>query len=182
MKDIFSIDNRGVNSEEENIFEELETNYHANFKKVILENSVKNNDYSKAIKEWIFYGDVFEELSYCICGHSIRENYVIYNIHNHRTLIVGNHCIKKVHMIRKPANKSRKNYLEMAKIKAKNIGESDFIKRLFETFETTEKIEFNSKKELQALERIGGLPWRYKINKSFGILKSDQHNSVSLIE
>lgn len=132
---------------------------------------MNNNNYSKAIKEWVFYGEVFEEVSYCICGHSIRDNCVIHNILNERTLITGNCCIKKVGMIRKHANKSRKNYLEMAKMNAKNLGESDFIKRLFETFETTRKIEFNSKKELQALERIGGLPWRYKINKSFEILE-----------
>ena len=166
MKDIFSIDNRGVNFEEEKEFEEIETNYHANFKKVILDNSLSNNDYSKAIKEWAFYGEVFEEVSNCICGHYIRDNCVIRNRINDRTLVTGNCCIRKVGVIRKHANKSRKNYLEMAKLKAKNPGELDFIKRLIKTFETTNQIQINSTKELQALERIAGLSWRYKINTS----------------
>lgn len=152
MKDIFSIDNRGVNSEEENIFEELETNYHANFKKIILDNSLNNNNYSKAIKEWVFYGEVFEEVSYCICGHSIRDNCVIHNILNERTLITGNCCIKKVGMIRKHANKSRKNYLEMAKMNAKTLENQILLKDCLKHLKQQEKLNSILKKSCRLLK------------------------------
>ena len=36
-----------------------------------------------------------EEEGTCICGHAIREHYIIQNVINSKKLIAGNYCVKK---------------------------------------------------------------------------------------
>jgi hypothetical protein len=137
--------------------------YHKTFIKIIMENSCEKVDYFKAIQEWKYYGETFEEESNCICGHYIMVNCIIHNIKNEKTLITGNCCINKIGFERKHANKSRDNYLELCLVKCKNIAERDFIEELINVFETREEIIFGSEKEILAIEKISGIKYRYKV-------------------
>ncbi len=69
-------------------------NNHKQFIEQIVLNSESKN-YDDAIKEWHF---LYEEFggNKCICGHIIKFNYHIKNIINHKRLIVGSVCIKRL--------------------------------------------------------------------------------------
>lgn len=138
------------------------TDYHANFIKALINKSDEKQDYFEAIKEWVFYGEVYDKKSVCVCGHLIVENCIIHNTQNGNTLITGNCCINKVAGERRHANKSRSNYFELAETNCKNVGERDFVLRLGCDFRRYNMIYFNSINERKALERITGLPYRFK--------------------
>lgn len=54
-------------------------------------------DWSQAVREWVPDGiEILEDgVDACLCGHAIKELCYIRNTKNHRTAIVGNHCIQK---------------------------------------------------------------------------------------
>ena len=67
------------------------------FKENLLLNSNSKN-YDTAKNEWeLLCSYYFEEGSYCICGHLIHNIFEIKNIHNCKTLDVGEDCIKYFH-------------------------------------------------------------------------------------
>ena len=64
------------------------------FKKNLLVHSNSKN-YDIAKNEWELIGSYyFKEGSYCICGHLIHNIFEIKNIHNGKTLDVGEDCIE----------------------------------------------------------------------------------------
>lgn len=62
--------------------------------KVIIENSI-NNIWEEAKKEWYLVTIFDDEFASCICTQDIRENCVIKNKYNNKSLIVGNVCINR---------------------------------------------------------------------------------------
>lgn len=136
-------------------------NYNLKFKHVILENSHDKKNFSKAVKEWVYYGEMFEEESKCICGHYIFENCIIHNTINKKSLITGNWCIKKVDVERKPATKSKKNYIELCLFNAGNTWERDFVNNISERLETYPALKL-SVKQVMLLEKLSGMPYRWK--------------------
>ena len=64
------------------------------FKKNLLLHS-NSKDYDTAKNEWELTGSYYDKRgSYCICGHQIHNIFVIKNIHNSKTLGVGEDCIE----------------------------------------------------------------------------------------
>lgn len=136
-------------------------NYNLKFKHVILENSYDKTNFSKAIKEWVYYGEMFEYESKCICGHSIFKNCIIHNTINKRSLITGNCCIKKVDVERKHARKSKKNYLEFCLLNAHNTWERDFVNDMYMKLQTYTALKLTVK-QVMLLEKLSGVPYRWK--------------------
>lgn len=67
------------------------------FKENLLFHS-NSKDYDIAKNEWELLGSYIEKFgSYCICGHKIHNIFVIENIHNGKTLEVGEDCIDYFH-------------------------------------------------------------------------------------
>jgi hypothetical protein len=72
----------------------------------LLKNSLENEDYEIALKEWFFYHEVIDNNEYTgdtilkpsceLCEHEdLRWQFVIYNINNNNQLKVGSSCIKQ---------------------------------------------------------------------------------------
>ncbi len=76
-----------------------QSNY-SQFYKVLLENSVYSQFKEQVLSQWEHIHSVFEN-NYCICGMPIKENCIIENSLNGKTLIVGNVCVKKFLLIDK---------------------------------------------------------------------------------
>ena len=61
--------------------------------------SVENKDLNKALREWVYEGNMYdtEESHSCeLCGHpDLRYQFEITNINNHDILLIGSECIKK---------------------------------------------------------------------------------------
>ena len=67
------------------------------FKENLLVNS-NSKCYDTAKNEWELSGSYYDKKgSYCICGHQIHNIFVIKNIHNCKTLEVGEDCIDYFH-------------------------------------------------------------------------------------
>jgi len=69
-----------------------ESNQHI-FYEELLKNSI-NKDRKLAIEEWEFKYS-FEEDNHCICGMPIKENCIIINKNNNKSLLVGNVCVNR---------------------------------------------------------------------------------------
>lgn len=136
-------------------------NYNLKFKHVILENSYNKKNFSEAIKEWVYYGEMFEREGKCICGHCIFKNCIIHNTVNKRSLITGNCCIKKVDVERKHARKSKKNYLALCLLNATNDWERKFVKGIHGKSEIYTTLRL-SVKQVMLLEKLSGIPYRWK--------------------
>jgi len=135
--------------------------YHTTFKKILLDASSNKNNYSEAIKEWVYLGESFNEESHCICGHFIVENCIIHNTLTKATLIAGNCCINKLGVVRKPANKSKKNYLELCFVNAKTQKERTFVNSIISKSEEYKTLKLSPRQVLW-LEKLAGIKYRWK--------------------
>lgn len=135
--------------------------YIANFTSELLKYS-EHNSYQEAIKEWVDYGDHFNQEGFCICGHAIIENCPVRNKLNGNALIVGNCCIRKFGVVKKHPARSKRDYLEMALQRA---GEGDewFVKYLISKLEKYPDLKMTEIAK-ERLEGIAGRKWKWKWN------------------
>jgi hypothetical protein len=145
--------------------------YIEKFKEELIKHS-HAKDYDKAIKEWVFDGDISEGEPFCICGHPITKNMLVRNNLNAEQLVVGNCCIKKFNIEREHYNKSRLDYLRYAYRRTKNDKERQFLIELADRLKRkildgNGEILYLSQRQVNWLEQISGKKYRWNTTKNF---------------
>lgn len=129
------------------------------FKKKIIELSNSDN-YDDALLEWVYMGESFYKINNCLCGHKITDNRVVYHKETKQKIIVGNCCINKFGIERRPFNKSKLAYVEFAIQKNENrILDAWLRQALYPKIEHGGRFK---QEELDRLERITGEKSRFK--------------------
>lgn len=134
--------------------------YIQQFMQALLENS-ESRDYIEAIAEWVVPGEQYHEPGYCICGHPIMRNFVVYHKTTKRTMIIGSCCIKKFGVERAHFNRSKRDYLVYAYRRTRSEGERLFVKTLGQKNNEYERLLLSEKQKVW-IESITGQPYRWK--------------------
>ena len=134
---------------------------------------IKHSDYKEydgAILEWLHKGDrwVEDKITFCICGHPIKERCLVINEVNGNRLIIGNCCIHKFGIKREHWNKSRKNYLEYALSQVKSTSDKGFITLLLDQLSKYPNLRMTEKNK-ERLVSIAGKPYRFTYKWKYSI-------------
>lgn len=117
--------------------------------------------YTEAIKEWVYQGDTEGESGFCICGHPIVRNCIVYNRLTGATIVVGSCCIHKFGIKKEHYNRSRRDYLVFAWRRASTEYQKEFVKDLGLKLKRYHSLWLTDKQKTY-LESITGKPYRWK--------------------